>query len=169
MAEEMTETVEQTRNEEGTSSPSTIGDLHPKMKIPAIVKQIELYGAFVDIGVGTNAILHISKMGNRVNRVSDVVALGDEIEVWVEKIDLEKGQVTVTLKLDGDKTALKAPSVEIFNRIVAMVRSILHLEEDNASMPLALGLRGGQVDIQVKVERGDSKESLRLKFPDLGE
>ena len=97
MAEEMTETVEQTENEESTPSPSAIGELRPKMKIPAIVKQIELYGAFVDIGVGTNAILHISKMGDRVNRVSDVVAIGDEIEVWVEKVDLEKGQVTVTM------------------------------------------------------------------------
>jgi len=97
MAEEMTETVEQTENEESTSSPSAIGELRPKMKITAVVKQIELYGAFVDIGVGTNAILHISKMGDRVNRVSDVVAIGDEIEVWVEKVDLEKGQVTVTM------------------------------------------------------------------------
>ncbi len=97
MAEEMTETVEQTEHEESTSSPSAIGDLHPKMKIPATVKQIEVYGAFVDIGIGTNAILHISKMGDRVNRVSDVVAIGDEIEVWVEKVDLEKGQVTVTM------------------------------------------------------------------------
>jgi hypothetical protein len=81
----------------------------------------------------------------------------------------KKGQVTVTMKIGGDKTSIKAPSVEVFNRIVAMVRAILHLEEDNASMPLALGLRGGQLDIQVKVERGNSKESLRLKFPDLGE
>ena len=48
-----------------------------------------------------------------------------------------------------------------------MVRAILHLEEDMASMPLALGLRSGQVDIQVKVERGNNKEALRLKFPDL--
>lgn len=80
----------------------------------------------------------------------------------------KKGQLTVTIKQYGDKTALKAPSVEIFNRIISMVRAILHLEEDKASMPLALGLRSGQVEIQVKVERGDNKESLLLKFPDLG-
>ena len=79
----------------------------------------------------------------------------------------KKGQVTVTMKQYGDKTALKAPSVEIFDRIVEMVRSILHLEEDKASMPLVLGLRNGQVELQVKVERGSNKESLRFKFPDL--
>ena len=72
------------------------------------------------------------------------------------------------MKTYGDKTALKAPPVEIFERIVGIVRTILHLEEDNASMPMALGLRNGQVEVQVKVERGGNKESLRIKFPDLG-
>ena len=79
----------------------------------------------------------------------------------------KKGQVTVTMKNYGDKTALKAPSIEVFKRIVAMIRAILHLEEDKASMPLALGLRSGEIEIQVKVERGSNKEALRLKFPDL--
>ena len=80
----------------------------------------------------------------------------------------KKGQLTVLLKADGDKISLKAPSVEIFNRIVAIIRAILHLEEDKASMPLSLGLRNGQIDLQVKVEREDNKESLRITFPDLG-
>ncbi len=80
----------------------------------------------------------------------------------------KKGQLSVTIKADGEKTSVKAPSVEVFNKIISIVRTILHLEDDNASMPLALGLRSGQVDIQVKVERGDNKEALRFKFPDLG-
>lgn len=80
----------------------------------------------------------------------------------------KKGQLTVLLKADGDKISMKAPSVEIFNRIVAIIRTILHLEEDKASMPLSLGLRNGQIDLQVKVEREDNKESLRITFPDLG-
>ena len=80
----------------------------------------------------------------------------------------KKDQLTVLLKVDGDKISLKAPSVEIFNRIIAIIRTILHLEEDKASMPLSLGLRNGQIDVQVKVERGDKKESLKLTFPDLG-
>jgi hypothetical protein len=80
----------------------------------------------------------------------------------------KKGQLTVLLKVDGEKISMKAPSLEIFNRIVSIIRTILHLEEDKASMPLSLGLRNGQIDIQVKVERDDNKESLKLKFPDLG-
>ena len=80
----------------------------------------------------------------------------------------KKSKLTVTIKADGEQTSVKAPSPEIFNKIIANVRAILHLEEDNASMPLSLGLRSGQVDILVKVERGDNKEALRFKFPDLG-
>ncbi|MEN8142051.1 MAG: hypothetical protein ABFQ82_00470 [Thermodesulfobacteriota bacterium] len=80
----------------------------------------------------------------------------------------KKDQLTVLLKVDGEKISMKAPSLEIFNRVIAIVRTILHLEEDKASMPLSLGLRNGQIDVQVKVERGEKKESLKLTFPDLG-
>lgn len=80
----------------------------------------------------------------------------------------KKGQLTVAIKVDGDKSSVKAPPLAIFNKIIASIRAILHLEENNASMPLSLGLRNGQVDIQVKVERGDNKEGLRFKFPDFG-
>ena len=81
----------------------------------------------------------------------------------------KKGQLTVVIKVDGDKVSVKAPSPEIFQRIISIIRGILHLEEDNASMPLSLGLRNGQVDLQVKVERGENKEALKLKLPDLGD
>ena len=97
MAEEKSETIEKAEVEESSQTPGAIGELQSKMKVTGTVKQIELYGAFVDIGVGTNAILHISKMGDRVTRVSDVVTLGDDIEVWVESVDPEKQQVTVTM------------------------------------------------------------------------
>jgi ribosomal protein L23 len=81
----------------------------------------------------------------------------------------KKGQLTVVVKGNGEKTSVKAPAPEIFARIIEIVRTILHLEEDNASMPLSLGLRNGQMEVQVKVERKDDKESLKLKFPDLGD
>ena len=53
-----------------------------------IVKRLELYGAFIDIGVGTNALIHISKLGtSHVNRVSDVLKEGEEVKLWVDKVD----------------------------------------------------------------------------------
>lgn len=78
-------------------TPASIGDLSPKMSITGKVERLELYGAFVDIGVGTSAILHISKLGKRVNRVSDVLSVGEEISVWIETVDIDKGQITLTM------------------------------------------------------------------------
>ena len=72
------------------------------------------------------------------------------------------------IKAGGEKTSMKAPSDEMFDRIISIVRSILHLEEDKGSMPLILGLRNGQLEVQVKVERKEDKESLKMTFPDLG-
>ncbi|MBU0481231.1 MAG: hypothetical protein KKG47_09030 [Proteobacteria bacterium] len=81
----------------------------------------------------------------------------------------KKSDITVVLKSFGEKTSVKAPSEDIFNRMISIVRTILHLEEDKASMPLALGLRSGNLEVQVKVEREGDKESMKLTFPDLGD
>jgi ribosomal protein S1 len=100
MAEEVAGIEDQV--EEPASAPVTavggISDLKPKMKLTGTVERLELYGAFVDLGVGSTAILHISKMGKRVNRVSDVLAIGDEVEVWVDSVDPDKEQITVTMQ-----------------------------------------------------------------------
>lgn len=78
--------------------PTSINDLKRKMKLTGEVKSLELYGAFIDIGIDVNALVHISRMGkDGVNRVSDALNVGDEVEVWVEKVDPERGQVMVTM------------------------------------------------------------------------
>jgi ribosomal protein S1 len=79
-------------------TPTSIGDLTPKMKLEGNVARLELYGAFIDIGVGTNALIHISKLGNEhVNRVSDVLSVGDTVKVWVDKVNPDQGQIMVTM------------------------------------------------------------------------
>ena len=99
MAEEIAGFDEQVEEPElSVADVNSIGDLKPKMKLTGTVERLELYGAFVDLGVGTSAILHISKMGKRVNRVSDVLTVGDEVTVWVESVDQEKGQITITMQ-----------------------------------------------------------------------
>ncbi len=92
MSEEITETLVE------AAAPTNLDELKPKMKLTGVVKRLELYGAFVDIGVGANALVHISKLGKeRVNRVSDVLAVGDEVTVWVEKVNPNNQQVMVTM------------------------------------------------------------------------
>jgi len=100
MVEDAVELIEENESNEATetpSSPSAISDLEPKMIVNGTVTRLELYGAFVDIGVGSNAILHISKLGQRVNRVSDTLSVGDEITAWVETVDPGREQVTLTM------------------------------------------------------------------------
>ncbi len=93
MSEELTTTVELTTD----STPKTLSDLKPKMKITGKVKRLELYGAFLDLGVGADALIHISQLGTeQINRVSDVLNVGDELTVWVDKVDPQRQQVMVT-------------------------------------------------------------------------
>ena len=79
-------------------SPETLQDLEPKMKLTGKVVRLELYGAFIDVGVGVNALIHISQLGHeRVNRVSDVLNEGDEVTVWVDKVDPQRNQLMVSM------------------------------------------------------------------------
>lgn len=77
--------------------PSSFDDLKRKMKVTGTVTRLELYGAFIDIGLDNPALIHISQLGEeRVNRVTDVLKEGEEVTVWVDKIDAERQQVMVT-------------------------------------------------------------------------
>ena len=78
-------------------TPTKLSDLQRKMQLTGKVVRLELYGAFIDIGVGTNAILHVSKLPQKVKRITDVLNVGDEVTVWVQSVNTDKGQVTVTM------------------------------------------------------------------------
>jgi len=95
----MTEVISETTVEEtAPTQPKTINDLEPKMKLSGAVVRLELYGAFIDIGVGVNALVHISQLGKEhVNRVADVLNVGDEVTIWVDKVDAEREQIMVSM------------------------------------------------------------------------
>ncbi len=70
--------------------------------VKGIVKNLTDYGAFVDLG-GIDGLLHITDMAwKRVKHPSEVVAIGDEIEVQVLKFDKERERVSLGLKQMGD-------------------------------------------------------------------
>ena len=78
--------------------PNSIDDLQPKMCLQGVVKDIQLYGAVVDIGLEYDGMVHISQLSpKRVNRVSDVVQSGDTVTVWTTKIDPEKRRIGLTM------------------------------------------------------------------------
>lgn len=95
-------------------APTSIADLQPKMQLTGTVKRLELYGAFIDLGLDATGLIHISKLGgDQVNRVSDVLQEGQEVTVWVEKVDPERQQVMLTMvpPLAVDWTELKTDQV----------------------------------------------------------
>jgi transcriptional accessory protein Tex/SPT6 len=88
-----------------TSAPKSVGDLMPKMELQGTVKRIELFGAFVDIGVGHDALLHISQLGQpNVRNVEDVVKAGDTVTVYVLKVEPASGRVALSLVKPPDMT-----------------------------------------------------------------
>src|SRR5262249_48264292 len=75
-----------------------IADLKAKMELHGKVKKIELFGAFVDVGVGRDGLLHISQLSTEpVKNVNDVVKEGDEVTVWVRNVDVDQGRIDLTM------------------------------------------------------------------------
>ncbi|GAB4574076.1 MAG: hypothetical protein Kow0077_18820 [Anaerolineae bacterium] len=78
--------------------PTSFDDLQPKMALTGVVKKVELFGAFVDVGVGQDGLLHISQLSSgHVKNVTDVVNEGDEVNVWVMNVDREKKRFNLTM------------------------------------------------------------------------
>jgi predicted RNA-binding protein with RPS1 domain len=92
------EVIEPVMEASEAAPPTSLGELRRKTRLTGTVKKLELYGAFIDIGMDVNALIHISRLGaGQVNRVSDVLREGEEVTVWVEKVDPERQQVMVTM------------------------------------------------------------------------
>ncbi|MEE1044785.1 MAG: Tex family protein [Olegusella sp.] len=76
----------------------SIDDLAPGMELTGTVRNVVDFGAFVDIGVHQDGLVHISKMAKRfVKHPSDVVTVGDTVTVWVEKVDRDRGRISLTM------------------------------------------------------------------------
>ena len=78
----------------------------------------------------------------------------------------KKGEPRVTVKAE-EKMELPTPPGEIADKIFEIMRSVTHLEGDKGREPLSLGLRDGRMELGVKVEKEEDKESLRFSFPNL--
>ncbi|MCF2622255.1 Tex family protein [Collinsella tanakaei] len=76
----------------------SIDDLQPGMELTGTVRNVVDFGAFVDVGVHQDGLVHISKLSTRfVKHPSDVVAVGDTVKVWVERVDRERGKISLTM------------------------------------------------------------------------
>ena len=74
-------------------------DLKPGMKLTGTVRNVIDFGAFVDIGVHQDGLMHISELANRfVRHPSDVVKVGDIVEVTVLDVDMRKKRISLSMK-----------------------------------------------------------------------
>lgn len=78
----------------------TMEDIQIGMELEGVVRNVVDFGAFVDIGVKQDGLIHISKLGQkkRVNHPSEVVSVGDIVEVEVIQLDLVKQRIGLKLK-----------------------------------------------------------------------
>ena len=90
--------------DETTKAPASVDGLQVGMQLPGKVTSIELYGAFVDIGTGQDALLHISQLGKGIRNVEDVMHVGDDIQVYILKIHKETGRVALSLEAPPERS-----------------------------------------------------------------
>ena len=78
---------------------NSIDQLKPGMKLPGIVTNVTNFGAFVDIGVHQDGLVHISKLADHfVKRPGDVVKIQQKVEVTVLEIDRQRKRIILSMQ-----------------------------------------------------------------------
>lgn len=79
-----------------------IEDLTAGMELQGTVRNVIDFGAFIDIGIKNDGLVHISQMSDKfVKHPMDVVSVGDTVTVWVLSVDQKKGRVSLTMRKPG--------------------------------------------------------------------
>jgi uncharacterized protein len=87
----------------------TVADLRPGMVLEGVVTNVAAFGAFVDIGVHQDGLVHVSAMSKAyVKDPRDVVKPGDVVRVKVLDVDVARSRISLTLRLDDEAAAAKA-------------------------------------------------------------
>jgi ribosomal protein S1 len=166
--------------EQAQAQPHTISKLQPNMRLEGVVKETQLYGAVVDIGLEYDGVVHISQLSpKRVNRVADVVQPGDEVSVWVTKVNPEKGRIGLTMveppQVDWREmkegqihsgTVTRLEQYGAFVDIGAERDGLLHVREMSAGYvrhPSEMVKVGEEVDVRIlKVDRRRRRIDLTM-------
>ncbi len=153
-------------------------------KFKGTVKSITGYGAFVDIG-GVDGMVHISELSwSRIKHPSEVVSVGDEIEVYVKDLDKEKKKISLGYKKADENPwtiftekyavgdVVKAMIVNIvsygaFARIIPGVDGLIHISQisyDHIEKPQDVLKIGDEVDVKITEINPETKRvSLSIK------
>jgi len=158
-----------------------ISDVKRKMRFSGMVLKTTLAGALVDIGLETPGVVHISQLQKEpVNKVEDVVQVGDSVDVWVRRVDKNKGRIELTMieplglewrEIKKNKVVKgKVERIEnfgVFVDIGAERPGLVHISEithDYIRDPKEVIKEGDEVDVKVLgVDRRRKKIKLSMK------
>lgn len=168
-------------SEEVKTAPTRIEEVQPGMELQGKVKRIEIYGAFVDVGVGVDGLLHISQLGRpNVKNVEDVVKAGDQITVYVLKVEPENRRIALSLErppaMSWDNlregatvtgTVVRLEKFGVFVEIGAERPGMIHVSElanGYVNSPSDVVQVGQEVTAQIiKINRKKKRIDLSLK------
>lgn len=169
-------TVSETKTED-----SPLASLQRKTKFSGTVIKTTMAGAIVDIGIGTPGVVHISQLQQEpVNRVEDVLQVGQAVDVWVRRVFPKRGRIELTMipPLDLEwreiepgmvvkGTVVRLEKYGAFIDIGAERPGLVHISELSHEYVKGTGdvvKEGDQVEVKVlKVSRKKKQIKLSIK------
>jgi small subunit ribosomal protein S1 len=109
--------------------------LRPDMTLTGTVVRLESFGAFVDIGAGRDGMIHVTEMGRGyVGSPSEIVSVGDEVQVRVVEVDARRGRISLSMKdLPTDEYLVDEDAEELPTAMELALRAAMG--EDAAYLP----------------------------------
>src|SRR5690606_26500686 len=93
-----------------TEGVNDISDLKVGMKLPGIVTNITNFGAFVDVGVHQDGLVHLSQLANRyVKDPNEVVKVHQKVEVTVTEVDVNRKRISLSMKNENEPKQARHP------------------------------------------------------------
>jgi ribosomal protein S1 len=119
----------------------TWNNLEPGLKVEGKVVRLERFGAFVDIGAGTDGLVHVSEMATgRVANPSDVVSEGQTVTVWIKEVDRQTRRISLSM--------VEPPEVDIrsLKPNTILTGKVVRLESFGAFVDIGAG-RDGMIHV----------------------
>lgn len=107
-----------------------IRTLQPDMVLTGKVVRLESFGAFVDIGAGRDGMIHVSEMGRGyVGNPSEIMSVGDEVQVRVLEVDPRRGRISLSMKdLPADQYVMDEAEEELPSSMELALRDAMERE-----------------------------------------
>jgi len=145
------------------------------------VKTITDFGAFIDINLSQDGLVHISELSrDRVEKVGDVISVGDEVTVWVKNLDRERNRISLTMLKPVERTYDQVSVDDVYAGTVTRVEpygvfveigmereGLIHVSElshDFVRVPEDVVAVGDEIQVKViRINRRKKQVNLSLK------